>query len=423
MADGDWIKDSSRRHNNRKRKNVMIEDRKLTPVQAAVLDHINVPRMARLAYDLVSIRSYTCDTTEATEFFAGALNRSGLDISWFRFPEFPRTPGMVARLAGAGGGVSLELNGHMDTIPLDHEPPRLDDTALTGRGATDMKASLACAAEVALALRDAGVRLQGDLLISTHGLHEMPGGHGEDLEARLRTGIHGEAVIVLECGSTALPVAGVGMCTFEAIISRPGEITHENSTATGTPHPIVAAARFVTLVQELHQHLSRESIEFVGSPSVFVGEIHGGDFYNRFPTECRVVGTRRWSPEERFADARAGLEALCRQVERETGTTVQLCLELGREGFRVDLTHPLPVALRNAYELVTGSVLVPGGLRSVADASTFQHVGGVPAVYHGPQGTGHHGDFERIELAELLRATRVLALTALTYCGVADGQR
>jgi acetylornithine deacetylase/succinyl-diaminopimelate desuccinylase-like protein len=45
-------------------------------------------------------------------------------------------------------------------------------------------------------------------------------------------------------------------------------------------------------------------------------------------------------------------------------------------------------------------------VRLVADGAAF-HEAGIPSVYHGPMGSGAHGDVESVEVAELVRATRV----------------
>ena len=108
------------------------------------------------------------------------------------------------------------------------------------------------------------------------------------------------------------------------------------------------------------------------------------------------------------------------QVEAETGARVDLTLTKGRDGFLVDERDPLVLAVRDAYQRVTGRELPLGGLRSVADASIFNQVGGIPALYHGPGGRGHHADEEAMPVAELVRAAQVLALTALDYCGVEE---
>jgi acetylornithine deacetylase/succinyl-diaminopimelate desuccinylase-like protein len=383
-----------------------------------VVAAVDEERVTHLTLDLCRIRSYTGDTQEATDAYLAVLREMGLEIEVF--DEFPRTPSVVARLRGAGGGPSLELNAHMDTIPMDHRPAEVRDGFVYGRGATDMKGGLAAATEAIRAIQAAGVRLKGDLLVSTHGLHELPGGHGEDLIARVGSGIHGDAAIVTECGSDVLPVAGVGQAMFEITIRREGVVTHENSTAPGTPHPIYAGARLAALIEARSKELAATThIPYAGPESFFVGEFHGGDFFNRFPVECRLVGTRRYAPGRRFEEIEAEVAALCRQVETETGTRVELTLTKARDGFLVDEHDPLVLAVRQSYQSVTGKELPLGGLRSVADASVFNQVGGIPALYHGPGGLGHHADEEAMPVAELVRAARVLALTALAYCGVA----
>src|SRR3546814_14671807 len=54
---------------------------------------------------------------------------------------------LVGRVAGSGGGRSLLLNAHMDTVglggPDGASSPRIDGDRMYGRGAYDMKASLA----------------------------------------------------------------------------------------------------------------------------------------------------------------------------------------------------------------------------------------------------------------------------------------
>ena len=77
-----------------------------------------------------------------------------------------------------------------------------------------------------------------------------------------------------------------------------------------------------------------------------------------------------------------------------------------RGPYEIDPDHALAVALREAYRDVTTEDLPLGGVRLVADGAMF-YAAGIPTVYHGPMGTGAHGDVESIEVAELVRATRV----------------
>jgi hypothetical protein len=54
--------------------------------------------------------------------------------------------------------------------------------------------------------------------------------------------------------------------------------------------------------------------------------------------------------------------------------------------------------------------------------SIFVNDGGIPAVYHGPQGTGAHGDREWIDASELERAARVYVQAARHYLNAARGE-
>ncbi len=390
-------------------------------IRQRVQQAVQQDRVAALARDLVAIRSYTGETREATERFIAACNDLNLEVQ--RFDDYPSTPSVVARWRGAGDGPCLELNGHMDTVPLEHAAPMIKDGMLSGRGATDMKGGVACTLEAVRALQDAGVRLRGDLLVSTHGLHELPAGHGEDLIARVRQGIHGDAALIpeiTEVGSSRLPIIGLGAGMFEITINRPGKVWHETSAPQGTPHPLLAAARLVQLLEERNRQLADHPLPHVGPESIFVGELHGGDFYNRLPTQAHIIGTRRWGPDNTFEAVQADLLAICRQVEAETGTTLEVDFRKTRDGFRCDEDSALVRAVQSAYTQVTSKPLPLAGMRTVGDASVFYSEGGIPALYHGPQGTGHHGDYEEVPLSELQRAAQVLALAALDFCGVAS---
>ena len=145
----------------------------------------------------------------------------------------------------------------------------------------------------------------------------------------------------------------------------------------------------------------------VGSETYFFGEVHSGDFYNRFPTACRLVGTRRWAPGNTLAAVETEFRKLLAGVAQETGSTIELDLRLVRDAYEIDPEHPLSIALRRGYEEVTGDELRISGIKVVADAAFFNGDCGIPAVYHGPAGSGAHGDVESMPVAELVRATKV----------------
>src|SRR5690242_14658678 len=93
--------------------------------RARVVEAVDPERLGELGLELCRVRSYTGDTREATERFVAAARAAGLELTLF--DDYPATPAVVARLPGRGGGPSLELNAHIDTVPLEHGPARLVD--------------------------------------------------------------------------------------------------------------------------------------------------------------------------------------------------------------------------------------------------------------------------------------------------------
>ena len=238
------------------------------------------------------------------------------------------------------------------------------------------------------------------------GLHEAPTGRGEDLRKLLEDGFSADYAVVCELGGHELPVAHMGQATAEITVSRPGMPTHELQTPAGTPHPLHGAAQVVEAIRRRNAELAAHEHPWVGAETYFVGELRGGDFYNRFPTTCRIVGTRRWIPGNTLAAVEREYRELLAGVVAQTGCEIELDLRLVRDAYEIDPQHRLAVALREAYAEVTGDELRPIGVKVVADGALFA-AAGIPTVYHGPVGTGAHADVETVPVDELVRAANV----------------
>jgi acetylornithine deacetylase/succinyl-diaminopimelate desuccinylase-like protein len=379
-----------------------------------VIDRVDADRLRDLTLELVACESPTGDTADVARLYASRLEGIGMDVELLD-ERFPRTPIVVGRLRGGEPGPTIVLNGHLDTVPIPHEPPRVEDGTIYGRGSADMKGALACAAEAARLVGERG-SFPGELVIVAIGLHEAPDGRGEDLAYLLgERGFTADLGVVGELGGPTLPVAHVGCATFEITIRRQGIVTHELQTAAGTPNPNLVAARVIEAIRVRNDELAEVEHEWVGPESYFLGEVHGGDFYNRHPVECRLVGTRRWAPGNTLEQADAEFRALLEPIGARSACAIDLDLRISRGAYRIDAEDRLVVALREAYRDVTGEELPLTGVRLVADGAMF-HAAGIPTVYHGPMGSGAHGDVESIEVAELVRATRVYLALLKRLC-------
>jgi acetylornithine deacetylase/succinyl-diaminopimelate desuccinylase-like protein len=367
---------------------------------------VDADRLRDRTLALVEVESPTGDTADAARLYARWAEEVGLEVELLD-ERFPRTPIVVARLAGGEPGPTVVLCAHLDTVPIPHDTPRIDGDRIYGRGAADMKGPAVCALEAAQVLKERGGTFAGELVLVLIGLHEAPGGRGEDLTYLLtETGFTADYAVVCELSAHDVAVAHMGQATVEITITRPGMPTHELKTPAGTPHPLVAAARVIEAATRRGEELAAVEHPWDGAETYFFGVVHGGDFYNRWPSSCRIVGTRRWAPGNTLEAVEAEYRALLDEVARDTGCTIDLELRLVRGPYEIDLDHPLLQALRDGYEEVTGRTLEPVGVKVVADAAIFS-AAGIPTVYHGPVGSGAHADVEYIEVPELVRASEV----------------
>src|SRR3989454_8204188 len=125
--------------------------------------------------------------TRCNEVLRERYEQAGLETHWVA-PD-PERKNLVGVRRGRGGGRSLILNGHVDTVPpvepeswLTGSPWRSEirDGRLYGLGATDMKGSDTAMWLVAQALEDAGLALAG-------GLQRPSVARGERMEHQLGT--------------------------------------------------------------------------------------------------------------------------------------------------------------------------------------------------------------------------------------------
>ncbi|MDX6455621.1 MAG: acetylornithine deacetylase, partial [Gaiellaceae bacterium] len=129
--------------------------------------------IAQLTSRLVSIDSVNpalvpggAGETEIARFISDWARRAGLEAD-----AVEGTAGrssVIVRAPGTGGGRTLLLCGHTDTVNVegmvDPHTPRVDGDRLYGRGAYDMKAGVAAAL---IACREAAVdRLAGDVVVA-----------------------------------------------------------------------------------------------------------------------------------------------------------------------------------------------------------------------------------------------------------------
>jgi acetylornithine deacetylase len=379
-------------------------------------DRLVTSTLPDLLADLVRIDSVNPSLVEGgagereiAAFVADWAAREGLEAEVLE--EAPGRPSVLVRARGTGGGRTLLLCGHLDTVgvagmPAPHEP-RVDGDRLFGRGAYDMKAGVAAAL---IAARDAaGLGLRGDVVVAAVADEEHASlGVQEALRA-----VAADAAIVTEPTELALAVAHKGFVWSELEVT--GAAAHGSRPHLGVD-AIVKAGPVLTALGELDAALTEREHPLLGRPSVHASLIEGGAELSSYPARCVLRLERRTIPGETAEGVDAELEALldrCRAADPEL--QVRRRRLLAREPFEIDESAELVGVVRDAVARVAGAPPAVGGVSFWAD-SAFIAAAGIPTVLLGPSGAGAHADEEWVSLADTDTVARALTEAAARLC-------
>ncbi|NPV07451.1 MAG: M20/M25/M40 family metallo-hydrolase [Anaerolineae bacterium] len=160
---------------------------------------------------------------------------------------------VIGRLRGSGGGRTVLLNGHMDTVdpgPLSawaHPPyaAELVDGRLHGRGAADMKGPLAAQVYCVALLGRAGLQPEGDVVV-TAVVQEETGGLGTQF--LLQGGANADCAIVGEASGLELRRGHRGR--LELVVTVQGRSVHASAPERGA-NPHYTLAGFVQRLRQL----------------------------------------------------------------------------------------------------------------------------------------------------------------------------
>jgi acetylornithine deacetylase/succinyl-diaminopimelate desuccinylase family protein len=390
---------------------------------------IDADEILELARRLVSIPSYGPDhdwEAGVARVLEEFLNREGLSVT--RQPVVDGRDNLLAVLPGRHGGPpSLMLNGHMDTVPPSGSmryPPfaaEVHEARLWGRGAVDMKGSLAAMAVAFAALRRAGVRPPRPLALAAV-IGEESGNLGT--AALGKNGPPADLAVVGEPSGLTIVPAHRGVYRCDLVVR--GRAAHGSTPELGVNAIVLAARLIAALDDRLPEMWKGQRHPVLGGPSVNIGTIRGGIATNVVPDRCEFTFGKRWIPGDSPERIRADLETVIEgsigaaqaDVVRDEGfdAVPRPPLDLGAD-------HPLVRALAEAVAAVTGRPAAIGRFQAFTDAAVLQ-AAGTPAVVFGPGDLAlAHTDGEHVAIDELHAAARIYAGLALRLCGKMQAPR
>jgi acetylornithine deacetylase/succinyl-diaminopimelate desuccinylase-like protein len=418
-------------------------------VLARVEAHINEDELIELALALGNLDSPTGEEGAAAEHVYEWLQANGFDAR--RVGMFPHRPNIVARVPGAGDGPSLLLNSHLDTTiakeetlttlnaadPVHHTAWREGDR-LVGNGIVNNKGVMATWMIACKALKDAGVQLKGDLLmtmvVGEIGLEpvdefQSPEYLAKEAGARfvVTRGYTADYGLVAEGTNFNLCWVEAGKAFFKLTIhgQEPPLYTPylpERTTLEESPNAIVRATKVIQAIEEWGpKYEQAHTYDCEGGkvvPKVSVNAIRSGVPYKitKTPSVCQIYVDIRITPEQNLQS----VERELREMLDATGVPITVEPFVFRRGYEAENIEPLVASVEAGHAKIFGDKpgrpVVP--VTSMWRDSNVFNEAGIPCAVYGPGASVGGGNFS-MDISSMRDAARVYAAIIMETCGVA----
>lgn len=327
---------------------------------------------------------------------------------------------VMATIPGSGGGNTLLLNGHTDTVSaekmqIDPFDPQNIDGKVYGRGALDMKAGIAAQMMAVQILQEYGIQLKGDLILSFVADEEYASIGTEEM---VKT-IQADAAIICEPTNLELVIAHKGFAW--ARIEVLGKAAHGSLPEEGVD-AIVKAGKVLTGLETLSLGKYKQTKHaLLGNPSVHASMVQGGIGLSTYPDYCKIELERRTLPGENKETIEAELQDLLVSLKKDDPQfQANLDVFFYRSAYEISQNQAIIRALGRAVEKIQGQPPKFSGMSGWIESALLADAG-IPTVIFGPAGEGLHAAVEWVDLNSVVRTTEILIQAILDFCGFEDG--
>jgi acetylornithine deacetylase len=353
--------------------------------------------------------------------------------------DFAGRPQLLARFAGAGGGRSLLLNGHIDVVSGepkarwtdDPNTPVVRDGLLFGRGSCDMKGGVAAMVLAAEMLARLGIRLSGDLLVNTITDEESTGAGGI---ASVAHGVRADAGIVPEPTAFEVWIACRGsVYPTITVEGRPGhaELLQPHWRDGGAVNAIEKAQIVLDAIRGLREEWrTRSDLQhpYLSPPDMVPTVMRAGEWSVTYPASCAITSAVLFPPA--FADADGFGSRVRGEIAEWIGRACAADPWLSEHPPTYEWAADIPPMEIPPDDPIVQTVLAASadvgepsrlaGLDSWYDGATYTMSAGTPSVGFGPRtiANGHTID-ESVPIDDLVRCAQAIALAAMRFCGTA----
>jgi acetylornithine deacetylase/succinyl-diaminopimelate desuccinylase len=336
---------------------------------------------------------------------------------------------IIARLRGTGGGKSLALNGHLDTVPpynmtVDPFGAVIKGNRIYGRGAVDMKGPITAMIMALTAFKRSGIKLKGDLIFTGVLAEET---NSDGCEALVHSGFRADGAIVGEPSNREYAIAHRGLEWLEVEII--GKRAHGGIPEAGV-NAIVNAAKFILRVQEkIIPRLKKLTHPHMGPSVMNFGRIEGGTQPSTVADKCIIQLDRRYIPSEKLEDVIKEYEDILIELSEEDPNFKGILRRMPSSIMKIydhvpmetSPDHPLVHAVVNSLKKIIGTLPKMTTRRGWTDAAILNYYGKIPTVVYGPGDIARsHSVDEYITVEELVEGFKAYCLISMNFCGVED---
>jgi len=355
----------------------------------------------------------------------------------------------VGILEGKSGGVSLMINGHMDTSYTGTEEDRMfcrtlepdselkgsvRDGKVFGLGASNMKSGLAAFMVAGKAIKESGLPLKGDLILAAVAgeISRTPvgpyqsgayRGEGTGTHHLLTHGVQSDYAIVADRSGHSIVWAQNGVAQIK--VSTFGDphaawgVTREEKA----PEVSSAILKMVKVLQAVDAWAAEFERAHVYSsahgaivPKVNIGAIQGGAPFrpNYYPGVCSIYLDVRTPPELRPLQVQRELKAALSKL----GVEYEIDMYASKMGYDAKGVEPIVKVIEDSYQSLFGKKTpTPTGIHASiwTDTNIYNELG-IPACKFGLGGGKYKIRSEQIDVDNIFQAAQVYALAALEIC-------
>ena len=343
------------------------------------------------------------------------MKPTGADVTLVE--SMPDRPSVGAVLKGSGGGPTLVLNGHIDTVPIDDPelwdtdpftPTEKDDGFLYGRGSCDMKTGLTVQIAVAQHLARTG-NLKGDLV-----LHFAMGEECAEpgTLSLIQAGFVGDVGITTEPTDLRVATAERGLAWFTIRVK--GRSIHASRAHMGD-NPNTRIPLVLEAVAAYEAEISQREHALCPGGSCTPTLIRAGVKENAVPDYAEITVDRRLIPGETIPDE---VELLSAHLEWMKERDPSFDFELrpwpnAFEAAEIATDSPFALQMADTVAAVTGEPCEIYGTPYSSDVRNLVNDAGMEAITFGAGTVAEcHCPNERVSLLQVEQAALATAKIA-----------